>query len=481
MDTYTKVFLGIFIVFLSSCVKDDDTTFLESDVTGNDIVSSLAMISTLNYFKINSLTNTETDCCFSFVYPLTLKYNTGVKMKVYNYDGLIETVNNQSADFNLMGIEFPVKIIPQGSNIAFLINDEVELINLLNSCNISTLRNDFDMYVETCFKVEFPIVVYDKNEKEVNISNQEGLDTFLDDQGVNYQPDFKFPINLLVTPDYKLNKISSYYDFYEIINDCRLKCPGVDFDIVTGTYNLFGLIPYYDYEDDYKISLIVDGDIVDNDDFLLYFTPGVYEVCIEITTPDCPTGMIMCKELIADTICPDGFNVSYEPLGLNIYEFIPPPLPPPPVDPEVYSSEILFFVNDEIIVDQVVDQGPFSRYFAPGTYDVCFQIITSNCPDGVRSCEQLVVTPICPTISFTYLNSDPYGGGAHLFTPTVAGQVEGSELIEWSLDGSFVRNGGQSDSLDFVLNVGANNTVCAKIVTQWCPDGVEYCTNIYVP
>ncbi len=486
LKTYYKVFFGILIILMSSCIKDDGTSFSRNNDEESDVTSSLAMITTLNYFKINNLTAAETDCCFAFEYPIMFYYNTGVTMQVYNYQGLLDAIKTQDISFNITGTQFPIKFKPQNSTITFLINDDKELTELLEACQIATLRNDFDTLNNQCFKIQFPIILYDNNNIEVSVKDNQSLDSLLINLGENYQPNLKFPIDLLVAPDFTKITVSSYYELYAIINSC-VRCPKASYTIESLPSNEYKFTPNFELGEGEEVvftinDTIVEDQIIDGSVFIRSFTPGVYDVCFEITSPSCKEGDKACTQLVVNpSVCITDSDVDFAfvPLTLNEYQFIPRPLPQFVTESNGYIAS--FLINDVIIPDQPIDEGPFTRYFTPGSYNVCMQVVTSGCVNVVKTCKLIVVDPICPTLSFTY-QQDLYGGpNSYQFTRSISGQVEGSELIEWYLNGSLVKSELQTTTNTFIDLIPGVNTVCAKIITEWCPDGIEYCDYITIP
>lgn len=383
--TYYKSFVLILMVLLSSCVNDD--SFFSDNTSSNEITSTTALITILNDIKTKNPA-VEDNLCFTFKFPLILGYNTSSTIQIDDFQGLIGVISAQSSNFNITGLRFPVEIVFKGTDNVSLIKDEESLISTLRECQIETFRDDFDTLYKQCFKFEYPVVLKTK-EEEIRIDDDDSFDRFLVNQGAGYQPDFKFPIKIKVAPEFDVKRVSTYYEFYEIINTC-VGCPNARFEI--------------------------------------------------------------------------------EPLPNNVFRFS--------LNFEIGTGyEVVFKINEEVISDQSIDGSSFTRQFTPGRYQTCIKVITPDCPNGKETCKELVVEPICPGITFTH--EQLAASTTYRFTPEVTG-INGDINIAWFVNDIFIKNVLlTSEYVDFELEPGVNK-ICAKIETDQCPDGVQFCDEVNV-
>ncbi len=377
------------MVLASSCVNDD--TFFPDNTGSEKITSTTALITVLNDLKTrNEVTDiVESDLCFTFKYPIILGYNNDSTIKINDFRGLIGATLSQSENFNIIGLQFPVEIVFRESNSVFRVENDEALVNVLRECQVKTFREDFNTLYRQCFKFEYPITLNDKEKNEITIDNDQGVDSFLLDQGVGYQPDFKFPIKISVAPDFKTTELSSYYEFYEIINDC-VGCPDIRFEIKALSDNIYQFIPDIEIKDGYQLFFkinneVIPDQVINGNSFTRQFYPGAYEVCIKAITPDCPDGIEFCKELVVEPICPEITYAYEQVLTSNIYRFTPSVVG---LDGNV---TIGWYVNDVFIKDELLSAQLVEIELSLGRNVVCARIETQQCPNGAQHCKEIVL------------------------------------------------------------------------------------------
>jgi len=200
--TYIQIVVLILVLF-SSCVTDD--SFFPDENTG-DIVASTSVVTVLNNFNSESILP-ENQQCFKFVYPITLGYNTDATIRVDSYDGLVDLIASQGDNFNITGLQFPFQIIYTENDVTVTITDEASFLDVLRECQFDTVRDEFDQFFNSCFKFQYPVTLLNADQNEINITSDEEFQMFYQNQGVDYQPNFKFPVNLLVSPNFDTTTI----------------------------------------------------------------------------------------------------------------------------------------------------------------------------------------------------------------------------------------------------------------------------------
>ncbi|PKV50107.1 hypothetical protein ATE84_2157 [Aquimarina sp. MAR_2010_214] len=374
------------VMFVYSCVNDD--SFFPDNIDAK-ITSTTTIVSILNDIKTRNSVINEEDLCFAFKYPLMFGYNTDSTIRIDNFQGLLGVISGQSSNFNITGLQFPIQIVFKGTDKAFLVENESSFINVLRECEIKTFRDIFNHLYRQCFKFEYPITLSDKEDIEIKIDSKDDFNRFLTNQGANYQPDFKFPISILVAPDFKATQISTYYEFYEIINNC-VGCPDIRFEIQHLQDNKYKFIPDIEIMEGYQLFFKINGEVIadqviDGNPFIRQFTPGTYETCIKVVTPNCLNGTITCKEIVVEPICPEITFTNEQVSGTNTYKFSPS------VTGESNDVTIRWYVNDVFIENSLLSAGIVEFDLDQGTNSVCAQVITANCPNGEQFCDEVVV------------------------------------------------------------------------------------------
>jgi len=329
--------------------------------------------------------------CFRFQYPIVLGYNNDSSIRIDNYQGLIDVISSQSENFNISGLQFPVQVIFKGNETPVVVEREESLLDVLKECQLNTFRDDFDRLFGQCFKLEYPTILRNRGKEEVLISSDEGFDRFLKDQGAEYQPDFKFPISTLVAPDFRSAQISTYYEFYDKINNC-VGCPDIPFDITPLGDNLYNIVPGFEVKNGYQVFFkineeIINDVVVDGRPFSRQFIPGVYNICIKVITPDCPRGNEVCKEIKVEQICPDLFFEFEQEQGTFLYTFLANFV-------DITDVTYDWFIDDQFIESDGGANGDNELVFELdfGVRKICIKTEgTPNCPNGAEFCKEIEV------------------------------------------------------------------------------------------
>ncbi len=483
--TYHQGFLLALVVLVSSCVNDDS---LFPDDNGDDITQSPALVTVLNNFdSMGDVTISETDLCFRFVYPVVLGYNTDSSIKIDNYDGLTSVISGQSINFNISGLQFPVQIVFNGnSDTRLTIDNEESLINILRECNFNTLRQDFDRLFRQCFKFDYPVTLVNRDGGEVLLSSKEEFDSFYSSQGADYQPLFKLPVSILVGPNFSSKEVNTYFEFYQIINDC-VGCPNnAEFtkELIESpaTYRFTSSIELSDAVFFWFINNELVGDArmnVFEYDFLAVFDgsvpggPGSYEVCLKVVTPDCPEGIKTCKEIVVEPICPDLRFEFAQAAGTFSYDF---EANFPGINEVTYN----WIVDDQVIEDNdggVNGDNRFTFQFTPGIHNVCIRTETPSCPAGTDFCEEIIV---CPELFFM---SEQQGGTN---TYDFFAEFPGMDMItyQWTINGEPQESDGGAggdNRFTFQFDPATSYEICIVTEIEGCTDGTRFCVTLDIP
>ena len=386
-NTYFQYLIILWMISFSSCVNDD--SFFPEENTG-DIVSSSSLVTILNNFNSEANFLPEEEQCFRFVYPVTLGYNTDSTIRVDNYDGLVAAVSSQGTNFNITGLQFPVDIVFNTEDSIRTILDEETLLNVVNECNINTFRDDFDQFFNTCFGFQYPVTLLDIEGEEVTLSSDQEFQIFYESQPVVYQPNFKFPIQIVNERD-EVIIIDTFFGFYQALEMCDIRCPQLNFDVemidpftleylFTASFsNLEDTEGYEWFIDDEFIEM--DGPRNDGDNMLIFSfdEPGQYEVCIMAETPDCPEGISFCELIDVPEFCPDLFFETVQEMNTSVYTWTA----------SLEGIEALayqWFIDDQFIEEDggVSGDNMLSSELSLGTHEVCIRAVTSSCPEGIE-------------------------------------------------------------------------------------------------
>ncbi|MBW1294529.1 hypothetical protein [Aquimarina litoralis] len=481
-NTHLRTFVLLLSVLFSSCVNDD--SFFPEENTDN-VTSSPALVTVLNNFGSDNAFISENEQCFRFVYPITLGYNTDSTIRIDNYEGLVDVISSQGPNFNVTGLQFPINIIFRNTDTEITINDESSFLNILEQCEFNSIRDEFDEFFNGCFKFEYPVTLLDNNGVETELSSDEMFQSFYQSQGTLYQPNFKFPINLLVGANLETTTIDTYFGFYRIIAFCETRCPQLDFTSeLTDMFNLG-----YRFEADFpEIETIgtyewfIDGQFIESDgpsvqgDNLLlrdFDAPGTYVVCIKAETPECPEGIEVCKSIVVAESCPN-LDFSFEQQqGTLQYTFTAS-------FSGIEELSYEWFVDNEITEE---DGGPngdnvYITELTPGVHQVCIKTTTPSCPNGTEECKEIVVEPICPNLFFSFEQE----GNTNGYNFIADFQDIGTINYQWEIDGQIQeQDGGQTgDNMFFFQFDPGSYLVCIRAVTDTCPEGTQFCEEIVV-
>lgn len=482
-NTYIRLYaLLIMISFFSSCVNDD--SFLPEENTGN-VISSTALVTVLNNFDSVANFPTENEQCFRFVYPITLGYNTDSTIRVESYDGLVDVISSQGANFNVTGLEFPINIIFKNTDVTISIINEIALLNVLSECEFDTIRDDFDQFFDGCFTFDYPVTLFNNAGEETEITTDDTFQTFYQEQGIAYQPSFKFPLNVLVSPNFESTEIETYFGFYRLIESCESRCPNLSFSFeLTDQFNL-GYQFTADFPDIEVVGTydwFVDGQFIESDgpnnqgDNLLmrdFGSSGTYEVCIKAETPNCPEGIEFCKQIDVAEVCPELFFDFEQEQGTLAYTFTSS-------FSGIEELGYQWYIDDQLIEEDGGANGDniLSSNLSPGVREVCIRTETPSCPNGTEYCKEITVEPICPNLFFTLEqegNTTSYNFTAEF------GNID-TITYQWEIDGDVIeQDGGQSgDNIFFFQFDPGSYEICIRTTTDTCPDGTEFCEQLVI-
>ncbi len=479
---HSRIFLLALLTLFSSCVNDD--SFFPEE-TGDSVTSTVAMVAFLNDINTKGDLVLENQLCFSFVYPIVLGYNTDSTIRVNSFSGLLDVIASQSTNFNIVGVEFPIEIKLAGSETSIKVDNEDALYDVLRECQLGTFRDDFGSLFRQCYKFEYPVTLFDDQRVETVLENEETFDRFLRDQRDNYQPDFKFPINVMVAPDFEVISISTYYEFYNIINNC-VGCPDIQFtsEIIENpaTYRFVSNVQSDTALFFWSINNELVGDVgstIFEYDFFAVLDgsvpggPGTYEICLKIETQDCPQGKKVCKEIVVDSICPElRFEFEREPDTFS-YNFV------------ANFSGINETTYNWILDDQVVEDNDggangdnmFAFQFTPGVHNVCISTETPLCPNGIEFCEEIAVCPEPFFIAEQQGNMATYD-----FTADFLGMAD--IIYEWTVNGEPLESDGGAGGdniFTFQFDPGTSNEVCIVTEVPGCSATNKFCITVDIP
>ncbi len=468
--------------FFSSCVTDD--SFFPEENTGN-VISSAALVTVLNNFDTTTTFLSENEQCFRFVYPITLGYNTDSTIKIESYDGLVDVISSQGANFNVTGLEFPINIIFRNTDTMLSISNEVALLTVLSECQFDTIRDDFDQFFNGCFKFDYPITFFNMTGEETEITTDDAFRIFYQEQGTAYQPSFKFPVNVLVSPNFESNTIETYFGFYRLIESCESRCPSLSFTSdLTDQFNL-GYQFTADFPDIEEVGVydwFVGGQFIESDgpnnqgDNVLirnFDSPGTYEVCIKAETADCPEGITFCKQIEVTAFCPELFFDFEQEQGTLGYTFTSS-------FSNMEELNYQWYIDNELIENDGGANGDnmlFSN-LSPGEHVVCIRTETPSCPNGAEFCKEIIVEPICPNLFFTIEQE----GNTPSYNFTANFENIDTVTYQWEINGDIIeQDGGQEgDNMFFFQFDPGTYEICIRAETDTCPDGAEFCEQLVI-
>ncbi|GAA4106544.1 hypothetical protein GCM10022393_01000 [Aquimarina addita] len=465
---------------MSACV-DDDSSF-PNDNTGS-ITSSSSIVTILNKFGTDGIVLSEVEQCFKFVYPITLGYNTTADIRIDSYDGLLSVISSQRTNFNITGLQFPITIQFNNTNTSISIPNETSLLMVLKDCQFHTLRDEFEAFYETCFILEYPTTVFTTSGTEIILSNDEDFRLFYGNQEENYQPLFKFPLDVSTAPDFSKTTIDSYFGFYEVFESCETSCPQIDF--TSDVINAFSL--QYSFESDFTSTgeidtfnwfindVFVGNGISDGQpNFLLYEfdSPGVYNVCLKTESETCFEEVVVCNVIDVTTACPE-LAFTFENNLETSYTFT--------ADFEGINDVIYQWIVDEVIKE--TDGGTngdniYNETLSAGMHTICIEAMTASCPEGATFCQELFVEE-CPDLFFEIEQE----GNSNTYNFFADFDGVGDVIYEWVINGDFIeQDGGQSGDNTFFFQFDTGTyEICITTETPDCPDGTEFCRELIIP
>lgn len=210
---------------------------------------------------------------------------------------------------------------------------------------------------------------------------------------------------------------------------------------------------------------------------------GNNEVCVFVETEACPEGIRYCKEFVVEDYddCPDEIYFEAERDGDNLaYYFYPSYFD------GINEANLRWFVNDDFVGESkdFSHDNPFYYQFGAGTYEVCLEVITERCPDGIKICKEIIISeedPMgCPDLFFEIEREGDTSG--YNFYASFEGINQVS--YEWMIDGQIVDSEiigvtGRDNYLYYQFNKGTFE-ICIITETQDCPEGISYCKQIAI-
>lgn len=205
------------------------------------------------------------------------------------------------------------------------------------------------------------------------------------------------------------------------------------------------------------------------------FGPGVYEVCLKVTTPDCPDGVVYCKEIRVGQTCPElTFEAERDGDNLAYYFY-------PRYFDGIEETPISWSVNQDFVGTTQGHDEPFYFQFAPGRYEVCMLIETEDCPEGVSFCKVIEIDYDCPELFFEMEQEGDTPG--YNFYASFDRMQDTS--YEWTINGEVVdreivdSNEEKDDYLYYQFGAGTYE-ICIIAETPNCPQGVRYCKTLVI-
>ena len=390
LKVWGTLLLGLSLLILQSCVSEDELD-LPEEINTSDFSESVAIVSLMRGIENGTI---REGGCFQMLYPLQLQFNNEISITVSDFEGLRELAVGNTASQHVNAIEFPFVVTKQ--DLVKNIENEQEFLDLLDDCEILTLRDEFDHFYTQCFDLVYPVTMINTDSNEVVITDQSSYFAFELQQGFDKQPSFKYPIEIFNYAADQNVPIENAYELLASFDSC-VKCPRVFFTLDTISVNRFQFDAAFDrmsdisygwYINDEKVE--IDGGEVQGDNKLIEtFPSGQFEICIKTSLPDgdCFTGTEYCQTITVDA-CP---FVSYETeeLNSNTYRFTA----------NFETKDLLeyywsIYKNDDLIFSELEDAAgddSLLYQFEVGTYEVCLEAEIDECPEVLRYCTEIIV------------------------------------------------------------------------------------------
>ena len=412
-------------------------------------------------------------------FPIQLVYNTEQVISIDNFDGLGEIANSQSSVFFIKSIVFPFTANID-SDEPTVINNLDEYSELLDSCNIPSLRNTLLEKSLLCFELEYPLTILNTSSEEEVIESDEDFTVFLEGTNSDFILEFLYPIT--VNEDIEIN---NNFELYNSLNSCTIiDCLEIDLDSEEIDTNLFTFEVEVDPLQQNTISWSINGEIQLNEIGTIFdhqfFNTDTYEVCVTVLTANeaCIEPRIICETITID--CPTfgiansteddrEYLFSIDNLGTDDESF----------DDLIDVASIVWTVQQENNAPLVFNRlGTIAASFEfpeTGTYEIC---VTS---DGTDECEIDLCTTInadiCPIIEISEELIDT-AENRSTFRFTASG-VDREYL--WDLSEGFDPDAVSGDNGEF-LEVDFSNgshEICVSVASPECSrERVEVCIQI---
>ncbi|WP_421876193.1 hypothetical protein [Marinoscillum sp.] len=455
MKSYRLVFVFVAsLMMLTSCLEDN-LDFPEDDriVTS----PSTAMISLLN-----TLSDRGDFSCFAFVYPIDLRLSNGVLVEASSKASLKEISQDQNSGIHISEVSFPLLITVNDQLNS--IDNEQELFELLQNCELPTLRTALERTHKQCFDFAYPISMLDKNSIEVTLnSREEYIQFYYNNQPTSYQPSFIFPVSVQVFSEEAEKALNNTFELYEVINACS-GCPELFMDYVKrndGLFEFTASVNKANAFDWFIDNQFIQSGTPDSNTLTKKLEPGFHEVCIKAFSEDCVEGEVYCLEFVVEDPCPSLF-FDYEERSYGHYFF------EANFERMFDLESYKWLINGVIKDEEGTIQGDssdhqFEYQFEPGRYTVCLKTTTDECPEGAEYCKEINVECV-EELSYAW-DLETFG-----YTFTADFELRDQVTYIWyayigdTLVKEEVREAGSNDDHDFLVEMerGVEYTICLR-------------------
>ncbi len=245
---------------------------------------------------------------------------------------------------------------------------------------------------------------------------------------------------------------------------------------------------------DAELIWSIDGNIIDGEnqndiinqilDYL--FEPGKHTICVKVISEDITREACIDIEVTIDenNPCPDLFFKSKQYERPYTYKFY--------ADFRgVENTPYQWLINGELVEDSAPNEDNYLiwDFKESGTYEVCIMTETSDCPEGASYCKEIIVKEsdlVCPEVSFEK-GMEPGSVNTYVFEANIKGaklsEVNEVTEIKWYINDDLIENPSDPQEGNRVLRYQFEDgvyTICLKVITPDCPEGVKYCKEIRV-